>query len=181
MRQNDTQGARDAGSAVPFQQPRNVSVWAFTEVVTRLRRVLRASIRSDIPWETLPMAQVELLQGLTDQPGQRLRDLAERHRLASNTVSTLIQQMVCAGLVQRCPDPLDRRAVTVQVTARGEDALAQWLEGHEHRFLTALDTMTESDRRSIIHAVPALSRLVRQLELTTPAAAPAEPPAAGDP
>jgi len=41
-----------------------VDAWLLTELVTRLRRVLRASIRTDYPWESLPMAQVELLQRL---------------------------------------------------------------------------------------------------------------------
>ena len=33
---------------------------ALTHVITRLRRALRRSIRSDYPWESLPMAQVEV-------------------------------------------------------------------------------------------------------------------------
>jgi hypothetical protein len=32
--------------------------WLLTDVITRLRRVLRSSIRSDYPWETLPMAKL---------------------------------------------------------------------------------------------------------------------------
>ncbi|RNI24821.1 MarR family winged helix-turn-helix transcriptional regulator [Flexivirga caeni] len=163
--------------ALPAQDVvgRDVSVWAFTEVVTRLRRVLRTSIRRDIPWETLPMAQVELLQGLAERPGQRLREVAERHRLANNTVSTLVEQMVSAGLIERHPDPHDRRAVTVMVTDHGKRALAQWMDGHERRFQSALDGLSAADRRRIIAAVPALARLVHQLELAEPSDPAAEP------
>lgn len=39
-----------------------------TDVITRLRRALRSSIRSEFPWEALPMAQVELLQTLAPAP-----------------------------------------------------------------------------------------------------------------
>jgi len=70
--------------------------WALAEIVTRLRRVLRASVRSEFPWERLPMAQVEILQRLAEEPGLRITDLASRHRLATNTVSNLVQQMVLA-------------------------------------------------------------------------------------
>lgn len=85
-----------------------VQVWPLADVVNRLRRILRSSIRSDFPWERLPMAQVEILQRLADEPGLRVTELAGRQKLAINTVSNVIQQTVLAGLV-------DRRAVTVHL------------------------------------------------------------------
>ncbi|MBR7828206.1 hypothetical protein KDK95_17970 [Actinospica sp. MGRD01-02] len=51
-----------------------------TEVVARLCRALRASMRTDYAWESLPMAQVEVLQSLAEHSPQRARDLAERLR-----------------------------------------------------------------------------------------------------
>ena len=48
-----------------------VEVWAPADVVNRLRRILRSSIRSKFPWERLPMAQVEILQRLAEEPGLR--------------------------------------------------------------------------------------------------------------
>ncbi len=138
--------------------------WALTDVVNRLRRVLRASIRSEYPWESLPMAQVEILQRLKAEPGLRLNDLAARHRLASNTVSTLVQQLVVAGLVERAPHPQDRRAVRIALTEAGERMLAGWQAAHERRLADALDALAERDRRAILLALPALSRLVDELE-----------------
>ena len=91
-----------------------VEVWALADVVNRLRRVLRSSIRSEFPWERLPMAQVEILQRLAEEPGLRVTELAARQKLAINTVSNVIQQMVLAGSVQRREDPRDRRAVIIE-------------------------------------------------------------------
>ncbi len=138
--------------------------WEFTALITRMRRVLRTSVRSQLPWETLPMAQIEILQRLDDEPRLRVRDLAERHRLAPNTVSTLVQQMVTAGLVNREPDPTDRRAVTITATATGRAALAGWLAANEQRLSGALSALSGTDRRRIAAAMPALVRLVAQLE-----------------
>ena len=104
-----------AGAEKPRKSGRAaVDAWLLTDIVTRLRRVLRASIRSEYPWEALPMAQVEILQRLRDEPGLRVNDLAARHRLANNTVSVLVQQLVAADLITRTPDPVDRRAVRLQ-------------------------------------------------------------------
>lgn len=146
----------------PAREP--VDAWEFTTVITRLRRVLRAAIRSDIPWEALPMAQVEILQRLADQPGLRLRELAELHRLAPNTISNLIQQMVTDGLVARSADAEDRRAVTVALTPAGERRLGDWLAGHERRFDAALQALPARDQRAIAAALGPLTRLVGELE-----------------
>lgn len=144
--------------------PGSVDVGALSEIVARLRRALRTAVRSDIPWEALPMAQVEVLQRLADEPGLRVRDLAERHRLAPNTISMLIQHMVTTGLVTRDPDPDDRRAVTVSLTPRGEAALSAWHAANTRRLDAALQPLPERDRRRIAAAIPALSRLVIELE-----------------
>lgn len=145
-----------------------VDAWLLTEVVTRLRRVLRASIRSEYPWESLPMAQVELLQRLRDEPGLRLNDLAARHRLANNTVSVLVQQLVTADLVTRTPHPDDRRAVVLELTDRGRQVLTDWQAAHQRRLAGGLSRLPAADQRAIGAALPALSRLVDLLESGDP-------------
>lgn len=114
------------------------------------------------------MAQVELLQRLSDEPGLRVTDLARRHRLANNTVSNLIQQMVKAGLVERHADDGDRRAVAVGLTKRGEQLLAGWLSANSRRLTAALDELSPTDRAAILETLPAWGRLVEQLERGDP-------------
>lgn len=145
-------------------EPEDVSGWQLAEVVTRLRRSLRAGVRTEYAWERLPMAQVELLQRLADEPGLRVTELAARHRLATNTVSTLVQQMVDAGLVQRSPDPADRRATTITLTADGHAQLLGWLQANARRLQEALAELGAADRAAILDVVPALTRLVEALE-----------------
>ncbi|WP_019064678.1 MarR family winged helix-turn-helix transcriptional regulator [Streptomyces prunicolor] len=134
-----------------------------TEAVTRLRRALRASIRTDYPWETLPMAQVELLQVLGEHSPARVSDLASRQRLAPSTVSGLIGQMITAGLVARDVDKVDRRASVVTLTGAGREQLAAWTAAHERRMDAALAALDGAERRAISGALPALFRLAENL------------------
>jgi DNA-binding MarR family transcriptional regulator len=134
-----------------------------TEAVTRLRRALRASIRTDYPWETLPMAQVELLQVLGEHSPARISDLATRQRLAPSTVSGLIGQMITAGLVVREVDPADRRASVVTLTVAGREQLAAWTDAHERRMDTALAALDDADRVALAAALPALFQLAEHL------------------
>ncbi|MCM3925474.1 MarR family transcriptional regulator [Frankia sp. AiPs1] len=134
-----------------------------TEVVTRLRRVLRASIRTEYSWEALPMAQVELLQCLAEADGTRVGELAGRLRLAPNSVSTLVQQLADAGYLHRERDPADRRAALLRLTPAGAAALSGWQRAHERRLGAALARLVEADRTAILTALPALSNLVDAL------------------
>lgn len=137
---------------------------ALAGVVTRLRRALRSSVRSEIPWERLPMAQVELLQRLQEEPGLRIGELAARQHLATNTVSSLVQQMVENRLVERRPDPGDRRALVVEPTAAGLLALHDWQEINARRIDSALNELVPAERESLTQSLPALARLVEVLE-----------------
>ncbi len=134
-----------------------------TEAVTRLRRALRSSIRTDYPWETLPMAQVELLQVLGEHSPARISDLAARRRLAPSTVSGLIGQMISAGLVARDVDAADRRASVVTLTDAGREKLAAWTTAHERRIDAALGALDDDAREAIGNALPALFQLAENL------------------
>ncbi|MFJ4790763.1 MarR family winged helix-turn-helix transcriptional regulator [Streptomyces sp. NPDC088794] len=152
-------------SELPLSQPAAEASEArlLTEAVTRLRRVLRASIRTDYPWETLPMAQVELLQVLGEHSPARVSELATRQRLAPSTVSGLIGQMITAGLVVREVDPADRRASVVTLTDAGHEQLAAWTGAHERRMDAALAALGDADRAALATALPALFQLAENL------------------
>jgi DNA-binding MarR family transcriptional regulator len=136
---------------------------ALTDALTRLRRALRSSIRTDIAWETLPMAQVELLQTLADGSRTRVGDLAEHLHLAPSTVSGLISQMLTSGLVQRDTDPDDRRAAVVVLTVEGKKQLAAWEAANERRVADALSRLSREDRAAIAAALPGLRALAAEL------------------
>lgn len=153
-----------AGRQVDVGDGPDSDAWLLTEVVTRLRRVLRSSVRSDYSWETLPMAQVEVLQRLAEEPDLRVSELARRHRLAPNTVSTLIQQMVEADLVARVADAGDRRAVSLRLTDLGHARLAGWRQANRRRLTSALQQLPVTARDAIWAALPALAQLAEELE-----------------
>ncbi|MFD8782170.1 MarR family winged helix-turn-helix transcriptional regulator [Kitasatospora sp. NPDC059599] len=133
-----------------------------TDTVTRLRRALRSSIRTDYPWESLPMAQVELLQTLAAAP-LRVGELAARQRLAPNTVSGLVGKLLEAGFVDRQADPGDRRTARIALTPAGRRQLDDWQHAHERRIATALGSLDPADREAVVDALPALEQLARAL------------------
>ncbi|GAA1994078.1 MarR family winged helix-turn-helix transcriptional regulator [Kitasatospora viridis] len=147
----------DPAAADPFEPAQRL-----TDVVTRLRRALRSSIRTDYPWESLPMAQVELLQTLAAAP-LRVGELAARQRLAPNTVSGLVSKLLEAGFVDRQADPGDRRTARIALTPAGHQQLEDWQRAHERRIATALATLTPVDHAAVMAALPGLEHLATAL------------------
>ncbi|MEV4557723.1 MarR family transcriptional regulator [Kitasatospora sp. NPDC049285] len=154
-------GSAGRGSAAPDAEAL-ARAQRLTDVITRLRRALRSSIRTDYPWESLPMAQVELLQTLAVAP-MRVGELAARQRLAPNTVSGLIGKLLDAGFVDRQPDPGDRRTARIALTEAGHQQLRDWQGAHERRLAAALESLDPADYGAVMHALPGLDRLAHAL------------------
>ncbi|MGV9269238.1 MarR family winged helix-turn-helix transcriptional regulator [Kitasatospora sp. NPDC003701] len=99
---------------------------AMTRAIKRIRR--RTSERLE-PYGITP-GQGRALRTLAHAPGcelpdraMRLGDLAERLHIAPRSATTVVDALEEAGLVERTPDPADRRAVRIVLTAAGRSAV----------------------------------------------------------
>lgn len=110
-----TQGPEGTGSEL---------VAALTETVSPLLRHAGTVFAN----HQVPFSQASLLTHLYEQgASQRMSTLAQEFDVAPRTVTTLVDGLERRGLVQRAPDPHDRRAVLVSVTGKG-NALMQEIE-----------------------------------------------------
>jgi DNA-binding MarR family transcriptional regulator len=62
-----------------------------------------------------------VLVPLFEEDGLRMGEIAARARLSKQTMTTLVRLVEREGLVELVSDPRDRRAVRVQLTARGRE------------------------------------------------------------
>jgi DNA-binding MarR family transcriptional regulator len=113
--------------------------------VTRLSRHLDRARRSAFGRHGLEAWEFDVLSALRRagspyqlSPGQLLTQTL----VTSGTMTNRIDRLTANGLVQRLPDPEDRRGVLVRLTAEGrtrvDAALADLLD-HERRILAALE------------------------------------------
>lgn len=56
--------------------------------------------------------------------GTRISHLAEQARVTKQSAGFLVEQLEAAGYVERVPDPVDRRARLVRLTARADRVVA---------------------------------------------------------
>lgn len=94
------------------------------ELFWAVARDLRARTRSALsPWEITP-SQSRAIAVLAAHEPQRLSDLAERLRIAPRSTTEVVDQLQAADLIERRPDPADRRATLVVLTPAGRTAAA---------------------------------------------------------
>ena len=133
-------------------------------LVQGLRRVVRRRLRAELPGPALRGAQLELLQLVEAEPGVGVAAAARSLHLAGNTVSTLVNQLVGAGMVHRAVDPADRRAARLTLTDAARERLARWRSARGVLVADAMERLPADDVVALEAALPALKNLVRELE-----------------
>ena len=150
------------------------------DLVAALRRVMRKAARVRQPAMPLSVAQLELLSLVEEHPGTRPGDLAGRLRLAANSVSTLANALVSAGMLERAPGATDKRTVEFTLTHQGAELVGQWRATNTSLLRSAIAALDTADRQVLTQALPVLARLVavidEQAERPTGAASRASTP-----
>ncbi len=132
------------------------------------RREVRRAVRSEFPAQLLTPSQVEVLGCVRRQPGIGVRDAASMLRLAPNTVSTIVGQLVDVGFLRRETDPDDARAVCLRLTAAGHRRVHAWRDRSTQTVDRALESLDAEERAALALALPAFRHLVEVIASGTP-------------
>ena len=115
-----------------------LAAWrSFLEAHARLTDILEEELEAE---RDLPLTWYDVLVQLEESAEHRLRmtDLAGAVLLSKSGLTRLIDRMCGAGLVERTPDPMDRRGTFVILTKAGldrnKDAAPVHLRGIEEHF-----------------------------------------------
>ncbi len=92
---------------------------AFRSVARRLRETSQETLA---PWDITP-SHFRALRVLHHHEAMRLSDLSERLHIAPRSATEVVDALESRGLVERRPDPADRRATLVGLTGPGNDIL----------------------------------------------------------
>jgi|KBSSwiStaDraftv2_1062776.scaffolds.fasta_scaffold07892_2 DNA-binding MarR family transcriptional regulator len=114
----------------------------FSDIARLLRKRFDALARGD----GLTGAQWRVLMAIANHPGENQGQLAERLEVEPITVCRMIDRMEQAGLVERRPDPNDRRARRLYPAPHAGELIDQ-LGGHVRQLLdTITGTLPPDDR-----------------------------------
>ena len=148
-------------SAARESGPQDMAV-EFQDTVIALRRVARRAARRNLP--ELPSSESELLTLVEELKGIGVNEAARLMQVSPNTVSTLIRSLTKRGLLERLSDPSDRRAALLHVTGAGAARIRRIRRQRAEAMTKAIGALEEADRGTLAHAVPAMRRLLSELE-----------------
>jgi len=107
---------------------------------------------------------IALLLSVVRKGPTRLSELAESEGMNPTMLSRVVGGLVQAGLLRRSSDLGDRRAAWVEATTAGRRLAERMRRERTAAVNAALEALSESDRRQIERALPALEALAEELK-----------------
>jgi len=107
------------------------------------------------PWDVTP-AQWRAINVLVEHGPLRLGDLAEKLHIAPRSTTEVVDDLEQRGLVERHPDPADRRATLVALTTEGTaaaTAIRTARTEEAERFFGALSPADRDHLSRILHGL----------------------------
>ncbi|MBX6389414.1 MAG: MarR family transcriptional regulator [Frankia sp.] len=157
------------------------------EEVVAAARALWLAVGAEKPaavpaaFEKLRPRHIQLLRLLSREPGLSVRAAAQALAMRPHNLSTLLTDLVDAGLVERRGDPRDRRVARLYLAESARAEVAGVEQELHAAVVAALARLTDVDQGRIRSALPALQRLVTGLTPPGGAAGPAGGPRAAVP
>ena len=133
---------------------------ATTEAPTETLDAFFSLWRHLIPTDGVSLTAGSTLGLLLRSGAQRLTALAEREAVSQPAMTGLVSRLQGAGLVVRHRDPIDGRAVGVELTAMGRTLIQDRRARRAAALEGLLDVLDPGERARFDAAIPALRRLV---------------------
>ncbi len=131
------------------EEPEESLAEAFRAVARQLRRQTQRALA---PFDVTP-SQARVLGVLARHGPMRLGALSEYLRIAARSATDVVDALEDARLVERRPDPADRRAKLIVLTKRGREAVAagrQTVEGLEDQVTEILGERGHRELRRLL-------------------------------
>lgn len=158
----EDEAIRGRGGETPSGTPETFP-GELTDALVGIQRLIRRRLRGGLAGPRLRGAEVELLRLVESRPGIGVSEAARELHLASNSVSTLVNQLVRDAYLVRGTDPADRRAARLRLTGAAEKRLEDWHRRRAELVGRNLDHLDDADRAALRAALPALRRLAGRL------------------
>jgi DNA-binding MarR family transcriptional regulator len=106
-----------------------------------------------------PLTQTWVLGRLDREGPASVSELAQAMRVRPQSMAQTVGDLEAEALVERRPDPDDRRRALVSLTAAGRERIYADRAAREGWLVKALEELPEGDRETIERAVGILTRI----------------------
>jgi DNA-binding MarR family transcriptional regulator len=107
----------------------------------------------------LSLTKVSLLGHLARRGDLSPGELAAADRLQPQSVTRVLAELERDGLVQRFPDPVDKRTRRMRITVAGRATLGADMRRRDEWLADAMSGLTAAERSTLLEAADLLARL----------------------
>lgn len=136
---------------------RTTTAESLVEEVFLFGRALRRAVTTDDEGSPLPQALTGVLAILATEGDCRQTDLANRLCVSQSALSRQIADLVDLGYIDRTPDPDDKRASRVCVSAEGQQKLAVIWDHRARRLREMLNDWSETEAITALDSIRKLN------------------------
>lgn len=135
--------------------------------VRSIVRALRINTRAIESKMGMSLAQLFVLQQLSERSANSLNELAERTATHQSSVSVVVRRLVESGYVSRTTSPLDRRRLEIEVTPKGRQLLADAPITVQTQLVDALRSLDDGEQSKLAALLENWLRAAK-IDLATP-------------
>ncbi|ABS55133.1 transcriptional regulator, MarR family [Methanoregula boonei 6A8] len=121
-------------------------------------------IRHRPPIAGIQLAQVHTLGILTKAGSLTMSEIGSRLYISRPYMTRLADQMIADGLVERRPDPDDRRVIKLAITEKGKKYLRQSITWFKNDLKKNLSGLSDSDIGKLCTALEDTYRILSSLQ-----------------
>jgi DNA-binding MarR family transcriptional regulator len=113
------------------------------------------------PEDTLPFAQKAALFTITEHRRLNIKQLAEILHVTSGATTQLVEALVTADLVNRQPDPEDRRNVILSVSPNGKQCMLKLKRKKLAMLESAFQDISDQELAAFVNVITKVSENLR--------------------
>ena len=129
--------------------------------LSAIHHAMRRALKAEVAKGELTGPQTAVMRAVVRTRGASLRELSREVSLAHSTVSGIVDRLEKRGLVERDPDPVDKRIVIVRPSATVNSWIGEQLpQLRVGPLQAALQQADPDERESLVEAITRLRKLL---------------------
>lgn len=129
-----------------------------TAVLTASRLLVSVSARSlAAVEETLTLPQFRMLVVLDSRGAMNISRLGEHLDVIPSTAMRMVDRLAAAGMLERSPNPVNRREILITLTGKGRGTVRRATERRRAEIARIVAAMPRNQRKSLIKALEAFT------------------------
>ena len=143
---------------------KEVSAAELVERLLTLTHGIRRRHNAELASYELSVPRGRLLMAMRQLGQPKMSELAASLDLNARTITTAVDTLEREGILERRPDPTDRRATRLLLTDAGREQIAEWQKFQGELAESAMAPLSADERRSLKRLLDKVSEGLGSLE-----------------